>query len=227
MKSEFLSSSTQSSPEVYLQESRAIKQKRFTHHWTIVGAGSSHHRLRWPALWFCLIFRRVPLHASVMTRQNLISFYYIVKYKVRLTYFMDEEALLLMVKFSASDASELSKSPVSTLPGCCDWTAPGIICGCVAWNEPADMFAVPADPTGFSTSPNGSKPFMFSCLVKECLCVRVNMFSFVIVFFQNAVRVKKKIFVVNQTWRIFQEKLCNDFVIFFFVFFAFTKKEKW
>lgn len=29
---------------------------------------------------------------------------------------MEEEALLLIVKFSANDASELSKSPVNTLP---------------------------------------------------------------------------------------------------------------
>lgn len=33
------------------------------------------------------------------------------------TYFIDEDALLLMVRFSASDASDESKSPVRTLPG--------------------------------------------------------------------------------------------------------------
>jgi len=83
------------------------------------------------------------------------------------THFIDDEALLLMVKFSASDASELSRSPVNTLPGC-GCTAPGIIGCCVACNEPVVdvvfVTAAPDDPTGFSTSPKGSKPFGFVCL---------------------------------------------------------------
>lgn len=78
------------------------------------------------------------------------------------TYFIDDDALLLMVKFSANDASELSKSPVRTLPGCCACcAAPGISDGwCVGccWIKPVDV-PLPADPTGFNTSPNGSKPF--------------------------------------------------------------------
>lgn len=72
--------STESSPKIrlsffsYLHESRVIRRKRFTHHWTIVGTGCCHHRLRRPALWLRLILRRVPLNASVnVTRQDLIS----------------------------------------------------------------------------------------------------------------------------------------------------------
>ena len=86
------------------------------------------------------------------------------------TYFIDEVALLLMVKFSASEASELSKSPVRTLPDCWSWAAPGIICGCVAWVKPFDGTDGPDDPTGFSTSPKGSNPLdFFIVCVYACL----------------------------------------------------------
>jgi hypothetical protein len=78
-------------------------------------------------------------------------------------YFMDDVALLLIVKFSASDASELSRSPVRTFPDCaCCGAAPGIIGCCV---KPELVVVVVedcpllSDDAGFSTSPNGSKPF--------------------------------------------------------------------
>lgn len=143
--------------------------KNISHHRTIVGACCCHHWLGRPALGLRLVLRRIPLHASVRNEEFWLRF--IFNACKRRTYFIDDDALLLMVKFSAREASELSKSPVRTLPGCCGWPAPGIICGCEACIEPVVEFKVPADPTGFSTSPKGSNPLWFSCLVRGmCEC---------------------------------------------------------
>jgi hypothetical protein len=80
-----------------------------------------------------------------------------LKFKISAIYFIDDVALLLMVKFSASDANELSRSPVNTFPAC-GCAAPGIIVCCeVICIKPVDCPLV--DPTGLKTSPNGSKPF--------------------------------------------------------------------
>lgn len=80
------------------------------------------------------------------------------------THFIDDVALLLIVKFSANEASELSKSPVRTLPGCCwfwvDCAEPGISDGwCVGCC--VKLIDCPLLPAGLKTSPNGSKPFVF------------------------------------------------------------------
>lgn len=81
------------------------------------------------------------------------------------------DALLFIVKFSANEANELSKSPVSTFPGL---TVDG--CGAAdalctppiaeprtfpVWKEPAPDDADEAGPAGFNTSPNASKPFVW------------------------------------------------------------------
>lgn len=76
------------------------------------------------------------------------------KFSIYLTW---ADADLFIVKFSANDANELSKSPVSTLPvlaGCCT------IC---CWPPPAARIfpcciGPPVDEAGFNTSPNASKP---------------------------------------------------------------------
>lgn len=75
------------------------------------------------------------------------------------TYFTCADALLFIVKFSANDANELSKSPVSTFPvldGCCVvcWAPPVPIIFPV-WIGPA---AVAETGPGFNTAPNASKP---------------------------------------------------------------------
>lgn len=94
-------------------------------------------------------------------------------YGQKCTHFIDDEALLLMVKFSAKDANELSRSPVNTFPvfcGCAGTGAPGII-GCEAPIKPLGTL-VAAPPVGFKTSPNGSKPFMFKwCYLWCSFCV--------------------------------------------------------
>ena len=70
---------------------------------------------------------------------------------------MEELALLLMHRLSASDASELSKSPVSTLPGAvCVGAAPVI--GGQAPIKPIIFEPAPSWPVGRITSPSGSKP---------------------------------------------------------------------
>lgn len=74
------------------------------------------------------------------------------------TYFIEELALLLMQRLSAREASELSKSPVSTLPGAAGAGAePAIgqapIKPIIFAFEPA-----PRLPVGRITSPSGSKP---------------------------------------------------------------------
>lgn len=80
-------------------------------------------------------------------------------------------AVLLIVRFSANDANELSKSPVSTLPDAlaCDWF--GCTCGwppvfdkLKPWTFPDWVAVLPADAAveaGIKTSPSASKPFIY------------------------------------------------------------------
>lgn len=88
--------------------------------------------------------------------------------KKSFTYFTWAVAALLIVRFSANDANELSKSPVSTLPvglgcgwfGCgSDW--PPVFDKLKPWTFPDWVDVVPADAVeaGFKTSPSASKPF--------------------------------------------------------------------
>lgn len=69
-----------------------------------------------------------------------------------------------MVKFSASEARELSRSPVNTFPGC---PPPIKDCCCVPPSPPAEGAAlwaapvvdgIPRPPPGMRTSPSASKP---------------------------------------------------------------------
>lgn len=100
-------------------------------------------------------FQFTPLHQFQAIGSDIFK----IK-KNRNIYLTCADADLFIVKFSANDANELSKSPVSTLPvlaGC------GTICGCpppVARIFPCWM-GPPVDEAGFNTSPNASKPLFF------------------------------------------------------------------
>lgn len=75
-----------------------------------------------------------------------------------------------MVKFSANDASELSKSPVNTFPGGCWCCVTASVvwywCGPVPIIALPDWFDDDAAPAGINTSPNASNP----CLVRIRMC---------------------------------------------------------
>lgn len=160
-----------------------------TYHWAIICPCGCCHWLRWPRTSFT---RWIPLSTSVerinkkrvrnseqfrefnkkikKTKKNLLKNrkYDVSGFVNAFTHFTWAVAALLIVRFSANDANELSKSPVSTLPvglgcgwfGCgSDW--PPVFDKLKPWTFPDWVDVVPADAVeaGFKTSPSASKPF--------------------------------------------------------------------
>lgn len=91
---------------------------------------------------------------------------------LKCTYFTWAEAVLLIVKFSASEANDVSKSPVSTFPvgfDCgfgCDVACPPVFDKLKPRTFPDWVAILPvvAVEAGFNTSPSASKPLIFCYL---------------------------------------------------------------
>lgn len=179
----------------------------FELHSPLVG---NRHRLWQPSVAVSIQWSRVSLHFSVNSIahlcQNEISIRR-VQFVVQgsggcifilciYTYLTWADALLFIVKFSANEANELSKSPVSTFP---ELTADG--CGAADafctppiaeprtfpdWTEPAPDDADEAGPAGFNTSPNASKPFVWLFWIcfffRFCFRVMRTLFFFCVFF---------------------------------------------
>lgn len=141
------------------------------YHRPVSFASGGCHRLRRPSrwTWFRRILGWIPLHspekrgkALVLSRRGPEQSH---------THLTWAEALLLIVRFSASDANELSKSPVSTFPvaaaGCEAGDAfcalpvaePRTLPVWVTGTPELDDAPEPL-PEGLKTSPNASKPFI-------------------------------------------------------------------
>lgn len=135
------------------------KTKILTYHWSVSSTCCGGHWLWCPTGRFCRILWRVPLHSPVTRNEHIksVSHYHFL---TLVTYLTCADADLFIVKFSASDANELSRSPVRTFPVPADW------CDCCCCIPPVPMIldvcvgpaAPPETGPGFKTSPSASKP---------------------------------------------------------------------
>lgn len=145
------------------------------YHWPVPGTSRRCNGLRIPVSRLGRILRWVPLDTPgrdwILNRDRpaiLVP---------TPTHFTCAVALLLIVKFSASEARELSRSPVNTFPGC---PPPINDCCCVPPSPPAEGAAlwaapvvdgIPRPPPGMRTSPSASKPCRPNpnvCLYRVC-----------------------------------------------------------
>lgn len=143
-----------------------------TYHWSITCSRCGRNWLRIPISRLRCVLWRIPLNTSEKHKNP--SKFRSKFHALLLTHLTCAEALLLIVKFSARDARELSKSPVNTLLGCC-WIAAVPVIGCCIPPTPpvpptgraAALWAAPDDvdiPPGFRTSPKASKPYFHFCM---------------------------------------------------------------